>query len=120
MTRGPLAQGRPDFDTFKWRKRMASLFRGVVTDDDVIGVIEHVTDMATHSNDVAWATLFLAYVMGKPGGSDPQQGGSIQVDGDLAIQINQLTPEQLAATEAALKTIDAAFTPVALPAAEPH
>lgn len=94
---------------------MQQLLKNVTSDEDVLEVWDHVTDLAKSSNDIQWATLFLAYTLGKPASADPSQGGGITVDGDLQINVNRLSLEEIRAAQAALQTIDATFSPV-----EPH
>ena len=104
---------------------MAQLFKQVVTDDDVIDVIDHLRRKATTSDDIAWTALFLAYAIGKPpSGEESRQASGIQIDGDVTLNLNQLPPDQLRAAKAALQTIDARFSsvsrlPESLPAATP-
>lgn len=92
---GSFSPGRPDTDTARWRNRMAQLFKKVFTDDDVIEVMEHLKDQAVNSNDIQWTALFLAYAVGKPTSNDEALASRFQLDGDINIQINQLSSDEL-------------------------
>ena len=112
MPAGILPKGRPDGGLQKQRYRLQQLIQNVSTDEDLLEVWDHVTDMAKSSGDIQWAALFLAYRLGKPAPMDPTPTGGITVDGDLTLNINQLSLDQIRATQAALETIDATFSPV--------
>ena len=93
---------------------MAQLVKQTWTDDDVIEVLDHLADMAKHSSDIQWTNTFLAYAMGKPGSMDPGVG-TLQIEGDLQININDLSLDQIRAAQQAIQTIDATFSPVDRP-----
>lgn len=103
MPKGVLPSGRPDHDAARYRARLNQLLRHVTSDDDVLAVWDHVTDMAKNSTDIQWASLFLAYTLGKPQPVDPGTA-SIVVEGN--VQLNQLSIEQVQAI-AALKQLSA-------------
>lgn len=106
-----IPRGRPSNELQRNRYRLQQLVQNCTTDDELLEVWDHVKDMATTSGDIQWATLFLAYTLGKPAPiAEPPAG--IQVDGDLNIQLNQLTPDQLRA----LKTIDVTYSTILPPA----
>jgi hypothetical protein len=109
---GVLPRGRPDAEVQRQRYRLQRLLRHATTDDDVLEVWDHVTDMAKTSGDIQWASLFLAYTLGKPTSVDGSSTGGIQIDGDLQINLQKLSLEEIRAAQAAIQTIDATFAPV--------
>jgi hypothetical protein len=112
---GLLPRGRPDTSLQKQRFRLQQLVQNADTDDDLLEVWDHVKDMAKTSTDIQWASLYLAYRLGKPASMDPSQVSGIVVDGDLSLTINQLSLEQIRQAQKAIETLDATFAPV-----EPH
>ena len=119
MPVGILPVGRPGGGLQKQRFRLQQLIQNADSDEDLLEVWDHVKDMAKNSGDIQWATLYLAYRLGKPASVDPNQAGSIQVDGDLTLNLNQLSLEQIRAAQQAIQTIDATFSTVD-PPADPH
>lgn len=122
MPPGLLPMGRPETSVMKMRYRLQQLLEKTSTDEDLLEVWDHVTDMAKSSTDIQWAVLYLAYRLGKPASNDPKQQAGIQIDGDLTLNINQLSLEQIDAAQKAIETIDATFSrsPDALALPHPH
>lgn len=105
-----LPRGRPSNEIQRQRYRLQQMVSNLTTDEEVAEVWDHVKEMAAISTDIQWATLFLAYTLGKPAPMTEPAAG-IQIDGDLNIQLNQLSPDQLRA----LKTLNVSYDELPAP-----
>lgn len=99
--------GRPSLDSQRQRYRLQQLIADATTDDELLEIWEHAKEMAVTTSDIQWTALCLSYLLGKPAPMTEAVAG-VQFNGDLNIQLNQLSPDQLRA----LTTLDASYTTV--------
>jgi hypothetical protein len=117
--RGALPVGRPDAEMVRWRARCAQLFKQVVSDDDIVEIIETAVDRAK-LNDAEARSWLSSYIFPKQSTED-SRGVNFGVDGNLNILIQNMAPDELRQATDALKAIDDAVSqrppsqPISLP-----